>query len=123
MHSGLGKTLRCVPGTTRCGDQSPADLIERLFTKFRGYDHEPFFGRAKGGQGSAQLAAYLADAKNGDLWDVAFVSGSGEDASLGPITVKSSVRDSISWELGAKVLRMGNRRVAAGSDLKNVLST
>lgn len=101
----------------------PAELIERLFSKFRGYDQEPFFGRAAGGQGSAQLAAYLADAKNGDLWDVAFVSGSGEYASLGPITVKSSLRDGISAERGAKVLRMGNRRVAAGSDLKNVLTT
>lgn len=101
----------------------PADRIECLFTEFRGYDHEPFFGRATAGQGSAQLAAYLADAKNGDSWDVAFVSGSGRNTSLGPITVKSSVRDSIAWEHGAKVLRMGNRRVAAGSDLKNVLTT
>lgn len=99
----------------------PAQLVEDLFVDFRGYDHEPFFGRATGGQG-AQLAAYLAEAKNGEFWDVAFVSGNGVPTVIGPITVDSSIRDRLDWDRGANIFRLGNRRVAAGSDFKNVLT-
>jgi len=100
----------------------PAEVVARFFAQFRGHDTETFFGRTTKSD-KAQLAAHLADAVNAESWDVGFVTGSGDQSSaLGlPGDPKTSLRTGVEASSG-KSLRFGNRRVAAGSDIKNAMN-
>lgn len=99
----------------------PAELVQRFFNKFRGHDSEIFFGRASANR-QAQLSAYLPDALNGDFWDVGFVSGSGDPVAVSEsLTIKSSIRNRMKPSPPGSLVTLGNRRVAAGNDLKNSL--
>jgi hypothetical protein len=100
----------------------PAEVVVRFFAQFRGHDTETFFGRTAKSD-KAQLSGHLADAVNAESWDVGFVSGSGDQSSaLGlPGDPKTSLRAGVEATSGMS-LRFGNRRVAAGSDLKNAMN-
>ncbi|MWV58607.1 Z1 domain-containing protein [Rathayibacter sp. VKM Ac-2754] len=102
-------------------DSVPAEVVVRFFAQFRGHDTETFFGRTAKSD-KAQLSAHLADAVNAESWDVGFVSGSGDQSSaLGlPGDPKTSLRAGVEASSGMS-LRFGNRRVAAGSDIKNAM--
>ncbi|MCS5713526.1 Z1 domain-containing protein [Herbiconiux sp. CPCC 205716] len=98
----------------------PADLVHRFFMGFRGHDSDIYFGAGTTGR-HAQLAAYLSDAQNSDEWDVGFVSGSSDVVTLSrSLEFKSSVRNRMEPRAPTQVA-LGNRRVAAGNDLKNSL--
>jgi hypothetical protein len=98
----------------------PVALVSSFFSAFAGHESETFFGPGVYGGGNAQIRAHLGDARNADLWDVGFVSGNGDEVDLaGGLRFKSSVRNRIRPE--GSSLSLGNRRVAAGEDLKKAL--
>jgi hypothetical protein len=102
----------------------PAELVHRFFTRFRGHDKETFFGSASASNRQAQLSVYLPEALNGNHWDVGFVSGSGDPVTLSEfLSIDSSVRNRMKPSVSGSLVALGNRRVAAGNDLKNSLPT
>ncbi|WP_181067915.1 MULTISPECIES: Z1 domain-containing protein [unclassified Rathayibacter] len=101
----------------------PSEVIARFFSRFRGHDSETFFGQTSKSGGKAQLAAHLADAVNSETWDVGFVEGQSKTKTevLGLSTPLSpSIRNNLEAGSG-KSVRFGNRRVAAGADLRNAM--
>ncbi|WP_181074960.1 Z1 domain-containing protein [Rathayibacter sp. AY1A1] len=103
----------------------PAEVVARFFSRFRGHDSETFFGRTNKSGGKAQLAAHLADAVNSETWDVGFVEGRHDETTnvLGlPRAIKPSIRNNLEAASGGSV-RFGNRRVAAGADIRNAMDT
>lgn len=99
-------------------------VVEDFLGAFRGHTDEPNFG---GGRAGGLLLQNIAEIKNGDNWDVAYISGSGP-AVVGPglpTDQKSSVRDQL--ELGTPggdgipFVQFPNRRVAAGQDLRSLV--
>jgi hypothetical protein len=99
--------------------------IESFLNTFRSYVDEPFFGGL--GRGGGLIARSMADIKNGDTWDVAFISGSGEPVTTEglPPGHKASVRNQLRIDTPSgsanPYIQFPNRRVAAGQDLVSVI--
>lgn len=99
----------------------PQEMVHQFLLRFRGHPGEPAFGGAPGAGGA--LAEGLGDVKNGDLWDVALISGSGPELDVAGLPRRrSSVRNKgLVWDTPG-MIRMGNRRVAAGADFASLFS-
>lgn len=124
----LGPSSR-TPGKRGTGDPywSAVDrrIVEDFLGEFRSYSEEPNFG---GGRSGGLILKNLSEIKNGDTWDVAYISGSGGDVRVEglPAGQKASVRDQL--QLGTPgndsvpFVEFPNRRVAAGQDLRSLVS-
>jgi hypothetical protein len=124
----LGTPTR-TPGKRGNGDPfwSRVDrrVVEDFLGAFRGHPDEPNFGGSD--RAGGLILQNIAEIKNGESWDVAYISGSGpEIAVVGlPGGQKASVRDQL--ELGAlgsdgtASVEFPNRRVAAGQDLRSLV--
>lgn len=123
----LGPPMR-TPGKRGGGDpfwpKVDRRIVEDFLGAFRGYSEEPNFG---GGRAGGLILQNLAEIKNGDTWDVAYISGSGPEVTVSalPTNQKASVRDQL--ELGTPsgdgipLVQFPNRRVAAGQDLRSLV--
>lgn len=123
----LGPSSR-TPGKRGKGDpywsQVDRRIVEDFLGAFRSYSEEPNFG---GGRSGGLILQNISEIKNGDSWDVAYISGSGPDINtVGlPAEHKASVRDQLQLGTpsgdGGPFVEFPNRRVAAGQDLRSLV--
>ena len=100
----------------------PAVLVEEFFAQFKAADEDPWMGPTGDGK-SSPISNALGDAVNGDLWDVKFVQGTAmKTVTLGALAtlVRPSIRNAMQITDSGSI-RLGNRRLASGSDLLNAL--
>lgn len=98
----------------------PRGAVERFFLAFRGHDSDPYFGLGNPTATVPQIAQYLGEAVNGAAWDVVLVNGSGgSHAITANIKQAASARNQLDLLDGR--LYFANRRVATGSDIRNVI--
>lgn len=103
----------------------PESLVYEFLSTFCAHEADPFFG-AKTSTKIQRIADSMEDEENPSAWNVAFVSGRGnESVKVGEkstLEVYPSIRNAFEIDESLNVLRFGNRRVAAGNDLFNTLT-
>lgn len=99
----------------------PSSLVEDFFAQFRAGDEDLWMGATSDGK-STPISNVLGDAVNGEFWDVKFISGTGGVVEMGDSRTKvgASVRNAMQF-MDSGSIRLGNRRLASGSDLLNAL--
>jgi hypothetical protein len=98
----------------------PRSAVERFFRAFRGHDSDPYFGLGNPAATVPQIAQYLGEAVNGEAWDVVLANGSGSPHAItAQIEQAASARNQLDLLDGR--LYFANRRVATGSDIRNVV--
>ena len=123
----LGPAAR-TPGKKQGGDPFWQNVdrrtVEEFLSAFRSSVDEPYFGGTASGRG--MIVQNMVEIKNGESWDIALISGSGDHVrSEGlPEGHSASVRNGLKLDspvvFGSPSVQFPNRRVAAGQDLISI---
>lgn len=100
-------------------------LVHEFLGNFCAHEADPYFG-VKTSTGTQRIVDSLVGEDAPPLWNIVFVSGSGDQ----PVTVGAqnsfevypSIRNAFEIDESHNVLRFGNRRVASGNDLFHTLT-